>query len=77
MAMAKLARTEYMQGEPKLDRIIVRNMTCLNKPDISVPKLLSKHLAILGCYGSLSLSSIVKINKSLHTRGLMLGRRPW
>ena len=44
-------------------------MTCLNKPDISVPKLLSKNLAILGCYGSLRLSTTVKINKSLHSKG--------
>lgn len=44
-------------------------MACLNKPDISVPKLLGKHLPILGRDGSLSLRSTVKINKSLHSMG--------
>lgn len=47
-------------------------VTRLNKPDISVSKLLSKHLAILGGAGTLGLGTTVKVNKSLHSGGLEL-----
>ena len=59
------------------ERVMVNrdNLPCLNKPDISISKLLSKDLAILSRDGTLSFSSTVKINECLNSRHSHVSRQ--